>query len=211
VTLEVYLDRWSAAHGGFDPRGSVWSRVWLTLTYRLAHPLARLGVAPHAVTAAGLAVTALVPALVWAGRPVAAAAAVLLAGLLDSLDGAVALLTGRATPSGYVLDSVADRIGEALLVAALWLLGAPGGLCVLAAALAWLLEYTRARAVGAGLREIGVVTVWERPTRLAVTGAGLLLAALVPATVTAAVWAVLGAVGLAQLSRALRRRLSAPR
>jgi phosphatidylglycerophosphate synthase len=211
VTLDDYLDGWSAAHGGHDPRPSVWSRVWLTLTYRAARPLARLGVAPHAVTAAGLVATALVPLVAWAGWPPAAAAVVLLAGLLDSLDGAVALLTGRATPSGYVLDSVADRVGEALLLAALWLLGAPGWLCVLAGALAWLLEYTRARAVGAGLREIGVVTVWERATRLAVTGAGLVLAAFVPATVTAAVWAVLGVVGLAQLSRALRRRLSVPR
>jgi CDP-diacylglycerol--glycerol-3-phosphate 3-phosphatidyltransferase len=110
-----------------------------------------------------------------------------------------------------VLDSVADRLGEALLATALWVLGAPGWLCVLAAATAWLHEYVRARAVGAGLTGIGVVTVGERPARLAVAATGLLAAAVLPsaAAVTAAVWAVLGTVGLAQL--ALRGGRSAPR
>ncbi|HEY0486184.1 MAG TPA: CDP-alcohol phosphatidyltransferase family protein [Mycobacteriales bacterium] len=211
VTPEDYLERWSGAHGGYDPRGSVWARGWLGLTHRAALPLARRGIAPHAVTAAGLAVAALVPVAAWAGAPWAGAALVVLAGLLDSVDGAVALLTGRATRSGYVLDSVADRLGEALLATALWVLGAPGWLCVLAAATAWLHEYVRARAVGAGLTGIGVVTVGERPARLAVAATGLLAAAVLPsaAAVTAAVWAVLGTVGLAQL--ALRGGRSAPR
>ena len=210
-----FYDRWAEAHGGYDPRGSVWARVWLGVTYRCAVPAARLGVPPHAVTLAGLLVTAAVPPVVWAGWVWVAVPMVALAGLLDSVDGAVAVLTDRATPFGYVLDSVADRVGEALLLVALWLLGAPGWLCVAAGALAWLLEYTRARAVGAGLREIGVVTVWERATRLAVTGAGLLVAAVLPsenaAVVAVVAWAVLGGLGLAQLFRMLRRVLSAPR
>ena len=46
----------------------------------------------------------------------------------------------------------------------------------------FLQEYTRARAAAGGMAEIGVVTVWERPTRVIVTamfvlGAGIYVSA----------------------------------
>jgi CDP-diacylglycerol--glycerol-3-phosphate 3-phosphatidyltransferase len=221
VDLDTYLDRWSAAHGGYDPRGSVWPRAWLRLTYAAGVPLARRGVSPGALTAAGVLACGLVPVLAARGWPVAAAGVVAASGLLDSLDGAVAVLRDRVTPFGYVLDSVADRVGEALYLLALWSLGAPGWWCVLGGGLAWLLEYSRARAVGAGLTAVGVVTVWERATRVAVTAAGLLLAGAFGAfgafgaagafgafaAVTAAAWVVLGLVGVTQLLVVVRRRL----
>ena len=43
----------------------------------------------------------------------------LLASVMDMLDGALARLTNRAGPFGAVLDSVADRLGEALLLVGL--------------------------------------------------------------------------------------------
>lgn len=209
MDFPAYLDRWSAAHGGYDPAASVWSRSWLRAVYALAAPLARAGVRPHAVTVAGVVACGLAPVAAWAGLVPLAAVAVAASGLLDSLDGAVAVLRDRVTAFGYVLDSVADRVGEALYLWALWLLGAPGWVCVVAGALAWLLEYVRARAVGAGLGDIVVVTVWERATRIAVTAAGLLVTAVLPvaATVTAGVWVLLGLVGSGQLLVGVRRRL----
>ena len=53
-----YFDRWSALHGGYDPRGSGWARWWLGVTYRCGVPLARRGVAPDVLTLWG-AVTGL--------------------------------------------------------------------------------------------------------------------------------------------------------
>jgi archaetidylinositol phosphate synthase len=208
---DAYLDRWAEVHGGYDPRTSVWARTWLRAMYTLGVPLARAGVRPHALTIAGLAACALVPVVAGAAGPLAAAPVVVLSGLLDSLDGTVAVLRDRVSRVGYVFDSLADRVGEALYLWALWLLGAPAWLCALAGAATWLLEYTRARAIGAGMAGIGVVTVWERATRVAVTAAGLLVAGLVPGavTVTAAVWAVLGVVGLGQLLVVVSRRLAA--
>lgn len=100
------------------------------------------------VTLAGLVVAAGAPALAAAGGGwwlAAAAAVVVLSGLLDSLDGAVALLTGRTTRWGHVLDSVADRAGDALFVATLWVAGAPGVLCAASGMLMFLQEYARAR------------------------------------------------------------------
>jgi phosphatidylglycerophosphate synthase len=205
VTFDAYVDRWSALHGGYDPRTSTWARTWLRLTFRLAALLTRAGLSPHLLTGAGLLAAALVPAAVYAGYPLVAVPLVVLSGLLDSLDGAVAVLADRVTPLGYVLDSVADRLGEALLLAALWLAGATGWLCVLAGAAMWLHEYIRARATGAGLADLGVVTVGERPVRLVLVAAGLALG--VPETF-AAFAAGIALAGVVQLLMVVHRRLT---
>jgi CDP-diacylglycerol--glycerol-3-phosphate 3-phosphatidyltransferase len=98
----------------------------------------------------------------------------------------------------------------------LWVLGAPGWLVTCCGAISWLHEYVRARAAIAGLQGIGVVTVGERPTRVLAAGFGLglggvagLVAPQLAGTVTAAaaVWALLGSLGLAHLSAAVRRDL----
>ncbi|WP_243407792.1 CDP-alcohol phosphatidyltransferase family protein, partial [Frankia canadensis] len=173
---DAYLDRWARLHGGYDPRDGLWLvRAWLTWVHRLASPLAALRVPPSAVTAAGVVVTGLaVPTAAAGGRwPLLGVAALVVGGVADSVDGAVAVLTDRAGPRGFVLDSVADRCGDMLCLTALWCLGASGGLLVAAGCALWLLEYTRARAGNAGFGEIGVVTVGERPTRLIATGFGL--------------------------------------
>ena len=62
--------------------------------------------------------------------------------------------------------------------------------------------------------EVGVVTVWERPTRVILTACLLLACGLLPAradllaTLGAVAWIVLGAVGLTQLLLAVHRRLA---
>ena len=139
-----------------------------------------------------------------------------LSGLLDSLDGALAIGTGRASRRGFVLDSVVDRLTEAAYAAALWAAGAPGWLAVLFGALCWLPDYLRARAGQAGVSETGTLSVWERPTRvlltgLTLTGAGVLWAFGADAVVVVAGTAagtVLGAVGVVQLGFSLRRMLA---
>lgn len=201
-----YLALWSAEHGGYDPRGNALAHTWLRLTYRCAVPVARWNVSPHVVTALGVVVCAVVPLLAAFGGwwPLLAVPVIAASGLVDSVDGAVALIRGRVTRLGAVLDGLADRVGEGLYVLALWLLGAPAWLCVLGAALAWLQEYARARS---GMTEIGVVTVWERPTRIIVTACALGFAAVAPslaATVGAGAWVLLGAIGLTQFLRRTR-------
>ncbi|MCM3925220.1 CDP-alcohol phosphatidyltransferase family protein [Frankia sp. AiPs1] len=213
----TFLARWSALHGGYDPQGGLWLvRAWLTLVHRLASPLAARRVPPSAVTTAGVAVTALaLPAAAAGGRwPLLGVAVMVLGGVADSLDGAVAVLTDRVSAWGYVLDSVADRCGDALYLVALWYVGAPGGLLVAAGCALGLLEYTRARAGNAGFGEIGVVTVGERPTRLVIAAFGLAGAGVAPGlaglagTVGAGATLAVCAVGLGQLFALLRTALS---
>jgi phosphatidylglycerophosphate synthase len=212
TTLEEYLDGWQALHGDYDPRGNPLVRRWLSLSYAVARPLAVARVSPDLVTllAVLLAAAALGPAAAGGWWLLLAAAMVVLSGLLDNVDGAVAVLTGRATPWGAVLDAVADRVADLLFLAALLLAGAPVVACALGGALMFLLEYLRARAAAAGLTDVGVVTVWERPTRVIVTAAFLVAGAVVgdpwPA-LGAWAWVGFGAIGLVQLAVTVRRRL----
>ncbi len=215
-----FLERWQALHGGQDPRASLWLRGWLAAMDRLARPLARHGIAPHALTAvsAWLAALALVPAVGGGHWPVLAAWLVVASGLVDGLDGAVAALGGRATPVGYVLDSVVDRLTEVAFLAAVVLAGGGVGLAVAIAVacggLFWLHEYLRARAAGAGGGEIGAVTVAERPQRVIVLALALHVAGVAPAGAALAVavglglMLVLSTVGLVQLVVGVGRRLA---
>jgi len=101
---------------------------------------------------------------------------------------------------------------EAAWLAAFWVGGARPWLVVAAGAASWLHEYARARATAAGMSEIGAVTVGERPTRVLIALFGLLAAgvsghAAVALDLAAAVWLGLTAVGLLQLTAAIRRAL----
>jgi phosphatidylglycerophosphate synthase len=188
-------------------------RWWLSLTYDVARLPARGRVSPDLLTGLAVLVSVAAAALAWMGGHwlILAAATIVFSGLLDNLDGAVAVLTGRSTRWGYVLDSTADRVSDVAFVAALWLAGAPAGACVVGGALMFLLEFVRARAGAAGMSEVGVITVWERPTRVIVTAAFLGCAGVfaddVWASLGAAGWVGLGVVGLAQLLVVVRRRL----
>jgi CDP-diacylglycerol--glycerol-3-phosphate 3-phosphatidyltransferase len=190
-------------------------RRWLTICYFCARPLAAIGLAPLAVTGAGLLVAIVVPVLAGIGGIWLWLAAVVtvLSGLLDNLDGALAALRGRATGFGAVADALADRVADTAYLLALWLLGAPGWLVGIGAGLTFLQEYARARAAGLGVDEVGVVTVWERPTRVILVAFLLLGCAIQPgaadrvALAGAAAAAAFAVAGLAQLVVFLRRAL----
>lgn len=222
LNRDEYLAAWSSWHGGADTSSPL-VRGWLTIAHTLARPLA--GMPPVVATAAGLVVaaSAVAPAAAGGGWLIAAGLLVALSGLLDSLDGALAIGAGRASQRGYVLDSVVDRLTEVAYAAALWVAGAPGWLVVVFGALCWLPDYVRARAGQAGVDRTGPISLWERPTRvvmaaLTLGGAGVVSGLEVRGvdgdvlTVTsgAAVGAVLGAVATVQLGWWLRSELTGP-
>jgi len=213
LNREEYLAAWSRWHG--DARtDTVLVRGWLTVAHALARPLA--GLPPVLATAFGLlvAVAAVVPAAAGGRWLIASGMLVALSGLLDSLDGALAIGTGRASRRGFVLDSAVDRLSEAAFAAALWVAGAPGWLATAYGALCWLPDYLRARAGQAGVRDTGALSVWERPSRVLLTGftlggAGVLVGSADRVVTTGcAVGAALGVVAVVQLGFSLRRMLA---
>jgi len=104
---------------------------------------------------------------------------VLLSGLFDILDGALARLTNQVTRFGALLDSTFDRISDAVLLLGLLLLYLMSGgttemvLIFLALISSFLTSYVRARAEGLGINcPVGLFTRAERVIILAL---GLLL------------------------------------
>jgi phosphatidylglycerophosphate synthase len=215
LNRDEYLAAWSRWHGGTGTESAL-VRGWLSMAWALARPLA--GLPPIVATALGflLAAAAVLPARAGGLWLLLAGVLVGLSALLDSLDGALAIGTGRASRRGFVLDSVVDRLTEAAYAAALWVAGAPGWLAVTFGALCWLPDYLRARAGQAGVRETGAISVWERPTRVAMTGCTLVGAGVVAGfpgeivTAGTAAGVLLGGIGVVQLGVWLRRALPGP-
>lgn len=206
-------DGWSALHDGLQPSGV--ARGWLRVVGALAAgPVLR--VPPDLLSAAGVLVLAgALAAVAGAGWPWLAVPLIVGAGVLDTLDGAVALRTGRARPLGAIVDAVADRIGDVLLGAVLVALGAPPEWAAAAVVLVLLHEYIRSRAQAVGMPGVGAVTVAERPTRLIVVALAAGGAAAFPAglpllgwgwgTTFAVTWTAIGVVGMVHLAVGVRR------
>ena len=145
----------------------------------VARGLAYLGLSPNAVTTFGLLIAGVAAYLVSVGYLWAGGVALLVSGLLDLFDGALARITSRVSPFGALLDSFVDRASEAavllgLLVFYLSRSSVEGAILVyLALVGSVLVSYLRARAEGLGIEcRVGVMT---RPERVAVLGVGLVL------------------------------------
>ena len=152
-------------------------------------------VSPNALTILGFLISLVAAAVVARGFLVLGGVLVLLAGLLDLLDGAVARKVGKATPFGAVLDSTLDRLSEAALLLGLLFLLRGSALVYLIYALlvgSFLVSYIRARGEGLGLpSEAGLFT---RGERIVVLALGLITGLLTPALalVTVLSWFTVG-------------------
>ena len=161
------------------------------LSSRLGAPttrlLIRLGLSPNAITFLGLLLAVASAALLSVGCLAGGGVVLLVAGLFDLLDGAVARATGRATAFGALLDSVADRLSEAAVLLGLLIFyldessafnavfTSDLGLVLVYIALAGsvMVSYVRARAEALGVdSRVGVMT---RPQRVVMLAAGLIV------------------------------------
>ena len=195
--MSTSADRWSALHHGIDPARVPLLMPWLRLMWLLARPLR--AVPPVVLTGFGV-LCAVAAAVLARPLPWAALGLVLAAVLCDGLDGAVAVVGGRASVVGARLDAVADRISDAAFAAVLWRCGVPWGVALACGVVAVGVDVLRrARRVP------GRITVGERPTWTVCTvlacGAAGVTAAQWPVLVCAAVWLAAGAVALTQLLR----------
>jgi len=214
MSYDEYLGAWASAHSFEPERMGTFLRWYLRLPYLLARPLG--GVSPDTVTLASLGVALATLPLYAAGAAFPAGLLVLVAGLLDQVDGAVAAVHGRATLYGAVLDSTVDRLTDLVLLLgpALWVSGGAARWGLAAAAVGTsLLEYVRARCQACGWTAEQVVTPGERPQRVVAVAATSVLAALVGRWLwVPAAWglAALTAASVGVLLRGARARPTTP-
>lgn len=183
-----FFAKWSALHGNAEIKGIV--RAWLKISFASAKFVSALRLTPNLLTLLGV-----VFAVAMAVNPLSLWTIPLLVLSLyaDGIDGSVAIYQDRASQFGAVLDSVADRISEALWFYIAYRIGAPAWLVLLIYVVASTQEYARARLGGLGISDVGVVTPAERPVRASFIFIALVAYAIDLNLVTAAM-SVLGAL-----------------
>jgi len=182
-------------------RMKTWMHGWGDpLLFRMAHVLHRVGFTPNALTISGLALSVLVALLLATGHTVTGGWVLLVAAMVDSLDGTLARLTNQETKFGAFLDSTIDQWADAIVfLGLLWpylQAGARVEVILIFASLAGslLVSYTRACAGWRGFEcTVGPVGRLER---------GLVaIVALITKQVTLGLWLVAVLSSLTALRR----------
>jgi len=150
------------------------------LAYRITGPVVRIlsksGITPNALTFINLALNIIAAYVIAVGYFLLGGVLVLVAGLFDLLDGALARSNKRTTRFGAILDSVVDRISEAAILCGLLIWYMPqeeAGLEIVLIFVvligSFLISYIRARAEGLGWQcQVGLFTRAERVIVLAI-------------------------------------------
>ena len=145
--------------------------------------LNRAGINPDVLTLVGLGFAVATALLIASGHLVWAVFGVIATGVPDILDGTVARHSGRAGPRGAFLDSVSDRVSDAVMFGGVaWYFTGEGEylpvLAFAAVALSMLISYERAKAESLGFSAKG--GIMERAERMVLLAIGLAFNILVP-------------------------------
>jgi CDP-diacylglycerol--glycerol-3-phosphate 3-phosphatidyltransferase len=140
------------------------------------------------LTLLSLLTSLIVAGLLLTGRRLLPGSLLLLAGLLDIFDGAIARLRGEESRKGALLDAVVDRVSDGVVFASLFLAEATihhsrvtAGLALAALIVSLLVSHVRAESEAAGLDMTeGTIQRLERTVGLVIglTVPGALLPAL---------------------------------
>src|SRR3954452_20791218 len=136
---------------------------------------------PNAISLTGFALCVVAAVLVWEEMWVLGGLAFIVGSVCDTVDGRYSRVSGKGSPFGAFLDSTLDRIAEGVVPTAVGAYFSRRGddLAVAATVLAVLaslmVSYTRARAEALGVEcKVGIA---DRPVRVVILSAGLVLAA----------------------------------
>ena len=141
--------------------------------------LCRIGVTANALTVTGIVISAIGAVVIGQGKLFLGFIFLILTGLPDALDGAVAKAAGTSSVRGAFFDSFSDRVTDIFLFCGIaWYLASnePGRIMMLPVAVmgaAMLISYQRAKAESLGFDAKG--GIMERAERFIVLALGLLI------------------------------------
>ncbi|MEO6456985.1 MAG: CDP-alcohol phosphatidyltransferase family protein [Chloroflexia bacterium] len=155
-----------------------WAR---NMARRAAQIFVKTPITPNMLTLFGFVLNIGVAVLLATGHLVAGGIMVIVAGLFDMLDGALAKITNKMSAFGAFLDSVVDRYSEAVVLLGLFLYyyPQPGNQGLISVVLVYailfgsmMISYARARAGALHIQnEVGLMA---RPERIVLIAVGLL-------------------------------------
>jgi CDP-diacylglycerol--glycerol-3-phosphate 3-phosphatidyltransferase len=150
------------------------------ISMRIMRPIARSRVTPNMLTVVGLLLNVLTAVVIGEGFLFAAGVLLLVAGIFDMADGALARVKNAASQFGDFLDATLDRLAEASVgLGLLWHAlerhdDLQVGLIYAVVLGSVMISYARARAEVLNLDcEVGIMA---RPERIVILAVGLILA-----------------------------------
>jgi soluble lytic murein transglycosylase len=170
-------------------------RTW---TEPVGRALFRLHLRPNHLTVLGFGVSVLTASAFVAGQTRTAGLLLIVAGLCDFFDGALARVSGQVTAFGGFLDSVIDRYSDLVVMLGIVVLFARtpnargAGVAMAGLIGSMMVSYTKARAESIGVT--CTVGMMERPERLICLIAGAVLNLLEPALWVLAIFSNLTAL-----------------
>ena len=200
-----FFKSWSHLHGNANISGIV--KGWLTISFLLVKPLAKLRVTPNILTIFGL----IFGVLLYLNSLTNWAIILLTLSLIcDGIDGSLAIVTSKTSKWGAVLDSVVDRVTEFFWALTFIAIGANQYLVIAALLIASIQEYLRARAGGLGLQDVGVVTIAERPVRASILFVAIIanLINLEIVNLLALIWLIMQSISLLSVTRFAFKKLN---
>lgn len=150
----------------------------------IALAFGRLGLTPNALTLIGFAIAVAAAAAAWQQAWLAAGILVIVGGVFDLFDGALARATNQVSRLGAFMDSVFDRAGEGIVyvgvVAGCLFAPLPEGVILAATAMAaaFMVSYTRAKSESLGFTpgsRMAAVGLAPREVRLVILTIGLIV------------------------------------
>lgn len=147
------------------------------ITNPLASRLAKTGITPNQISILSLLLSIFTAYLIAIGNYLWGGILILFTGLVvDSLDGALARVTGRVTKFGSYLDAIVDRYGEAFYLVAIAYSSGYWLLAFLALFGSIQTSYAKARAsMEVKIDNTNWPELFERAERIILLGTGLIL------------------------------------
>lgn len=141
------------------------------ITNKILNPIgskiAKTGLKPNHITLIGFLLGIPITYFYTTQQPLLALTTIIISGIMDALDGAVARATGNTTKFGAVLDAVLDRYVEFFIIIGI-ALGkyAEWPYATIALFSSIMVSYTRARAESTGGLQNCAIGLFERQERL---------------------------------------------
>lgn len=134
-----------------------------------------LGLSPDQITITGFLMGLIASYVIARGYALYGGVLILICGLFDAVDGAVARLSFRETPFGGILDSITDRVVDASLLIGIGIAGSAEWLLIaLAITFSLLVSYIRARSEATGIIKKLDIGIAERAERMIILAIGLI-------------------------------------
>jgi Phosphatidylglycerophosphate synthase len=171
--------------------------------------LSKIGLTPNGATLIGFMFAIIAPILGYYRIYVLIPIMIVLSGLMDVIDGAIARATNKTTKFGAYLDSLTDRISDMLFFLALIFAGVNPYLSIIALGFSEVVSYARSKGelLGVKMEGVGLLERSERLILLFIASIFAIFKLNLIANIIILIVAILGVITIYQRSLKIKKEL----